>query len=187
MTDVKAGERDWICAAVDRFERSLTLYAARIVGDEERARDVVQDTFLKMWQADRAEIDGHLAQWLYTVCRNRALDELRRDGRMTALNEARTATVETAVTPAPGKAGGRESVGQIRRLLEGLPPRQQEVIRLKFQGGLSYRQIGEVMDLTVSHVGVLIHTALKTVRGSLESISGQVAASDSGIHPGVGR
>jgi RNA polymerase sigma-70 factor (ECF subfamily) len=45
-----------------------------------------------------------------------------------------------------------------------LSSKQQEVIRLKFQGGLSYQEIANVMDITANHVGVLIHTALKNIR-----------------------
>ncbi|MHC5024337.1 MAG: sigma-70 family RNA polymerase sigma factor, partial [Planctomycetota bacterium] len=52
----------------------------------------------------------------------------------------------------------------ILALVAELPGRQQEVLRLKFQAGLSYREIATVLDLTVSHVGVLIHNAIKAVR-----------------------
>ena len=51
--------------------------------------------------------------------------------------------------------------------LEKLPERQQEVIRLKFQGGLSYREISRVTGLSESNVGYLIHTGLKAVREEL--------------------
>jgi RNA polymerase sigma-70 factor (ECF subfamily) len=165
----------WILAAVDRYERPLTLYAARFVGDAERARDVVQDAFLKMWQADREQIAGHLAQWLYTVCRNRALDEVRKDGRMTALDHSKAPPGEAK--PAAGtEPSAAEQSGQVLELLGTLPPNQQEVVRLKFQGGLSYKQIAEVMDLTVSHVGVLIHTAVKSIRQQMERRGATLAA-----------
>ncbi|MEM9420291.1 MAG: sigma-70 family RNA polymerase sigma factor, partial [Planctomycetota bacterium] len=52
----------------------------------------------------------------------------------------------------------------VLRRLAALPDPQQEVVRLKFQADLSYKQIAEVTGLTVSHVGVLLHQALKTLR-----------------------
>ena len=55
-----------------RFEGPLTLYASRLLRDAESARDIVQETFLEALRADNASIDGHLAEWLFTVCRNRA-------------------------------------------------------------------------------------------------------------------
>ena len=61
-------------------------------------------------------------------------------------------------------------------MLEALPERQQEVIRLKFQGGLSYREIANVMDLTVNHVGVLLHLGLKAIREKLTASAPSDAA-----------
>ena len=62
----------WVRDAVARFESPLTLYAARLLGDAEAARDVVQETFLRLCVQDRASIETRLAEWLFTVCRNRA-------------------------------------------------------------------------------------------------------------------
>ena len=100
---------------------------------------------------------------------------------MTALNETTTAAMASGGSP-DGDARPGSEITPVLRLLEELPPRQREVIRLKFHGGLSYRQIGEVMGLTVSHVGVLIHTALKTIRASLDS-----AAASGPINTSVSR
>jgi len=57
-----------------------------------------------------------------------------------------------------------ETTAQLLQLLDTLSAEQQEVVRLKFQHGLSYRQIGEVTGRTSNHVGVMLHTALKTLR-----------------------
>ena len=64
--------------ALREYERPLVSYALGITGNLEQARDVVQDTFLKLCNQDPAKLDGHLAQWLYTVCRNRALPKSSR-------------------------------------------------------------------------------------------------------------
>jgi RNA polymerase sigma-70 factor (ECF subfamily) len=50
------------------------------------------------------------------------------------------------------------------KILNTLPANQQEVIRLKFQGDLSYLEISRITSLSVSNVGFLIHTGLKTIR-----------------------
>ena len=65
----------------------------------------------------------------------------------------------------------KEELSRVLHILETLPPNQQEVIRLKFQNGLSYREIGEVTSLSVSNVGFLLHTGLKTVRQKLDAWS----------------
>ena len=58
----------------------------------------------------------------------------------------------------------KEASGFLMRIIETLPPRQQEVLQLKFQSELSYQQIAEITKTTANNVGVLIHTALKTLR-----------------------
>ena len=58
----------------------------------------------------------------------------------------------------------RETAGEVFRLLDGLPKNQREVVYLKFQCDLSYKEISEVTQLTVTNVGFLIHTALKNIR-----------------------
>ena len=62
--------QQWILDVVAQWESDLVRYARHLVGDVERARDVVQDTFLKLCQQDRGQLDGHLVEWLFTVCRN---------------------------------------------------------------------------------------------------------------------
>ena len=155
----------WICAAVEKFERPLTAYAANLVGDVDRARDIVQDTFLKLWSAERSSLDGHLAPWLYRVCRNRALDVCRKEDRMTPLESEQLEFRESARSRR--ETSTAEDYGAVMSELACLPQKQQEAVRLKFQGGLSYQEIATVMDITANHVGVLIHTALKAIRESV--------------------
>jgi RNA polymerase sigma-70 factor (ECF subfamily) len=167
MNNGHAVDAEWMRGVLLRYEGDLLRYAQRIVGDEDHARDVVQETFLKLWRNDRAELDGHLVEWLYTVCRNQAVDVRRKEQRMQTMTEESLAVQECA-EPAPGTLAERsDSAAQVLGLMERLPANQQEVIRLKFQGGLSYREISRITGLTVSHVGVLIHTGLKNIRVKL--------------------
>lgn len=58
----------------------------------------------------------------------------------------------------------REASGFLAKILATLPPRQREVLQLKFQSDLSYQEIAEITKTSANSVGVLIHTALKTLR-----------------------
>src|SRR5437773_11525139 len=58
----------------------------------------------------------------------------------------------------------KEATRFLLRIVATLPPRQQEVIQLKFQNDLSYQQIADIMQTNANNVGVLLHTALKTLR-----------------------
>lgn len=158
----------WLRSAVARYEGPLVRYAARITGDLERARDVVQDTFLRLCEQDPAELNGRLAPWLYTVCRRRALDVRRKEQRMQATESARLAERPADAADSSQTAEACELHQAALELLSELPEIQQEVVRLKFQDGLSYREIGEVAGLTVSNVGYLLHVALKSIRQRLQ-------------------
>jgi RNA polymerase sigma-70 factor (ECF subfamily) len=149
---------------VRRFELPLLQYATRITGDRERARDVVQETFVQLERSQRKQVDAAPAKWLFTVCRNRALNVCRKERRLTFLDDE---ILELSQTAAPGPAEQleqKEAGGFLLRIIGTLPPRQQEVLQLKFQNDLSYQEISEITNLSVSNVGVLIHNALKTLR-----------------------
>jgi len=151
-------------ALLRRFERPLLQYATRILGDSDRARDVVQETFVKLQNEKRQQIDHAPAKWLFTVCRNGALNICRKEKRMTYLDQELLETREDE-QPAPSeKLEEKEATGFLLKILSTLPPRQQEVLQLKFQNDLSYQEISEITQLSVSNVGVMIHNALKTLR-----------------------
>jgi RNA polymerase sigma factor (sigma-70 family) len=142
----------------------LTRYAARLLNDPDRARDVVQDTFIKFMAQPREAINGHAVEWLFTVCRHRALDVLRKEGRMKRFDEGQVERV-TASEPRPGRElEHAETHAVILQMIEKLPPNQQEVVRLKFQNGFSYKEISRITTLSVSNVGFLIHTAVARLR-----------------------
>ena len=170
MTEQSLPDRDrWIREVVARFEGPLLRYAPQITGDSERARDVVQDTFFRLWREEPSHWDGHLAQWLYTVCRNRALDVRRKEQRMTSLTEQQSSTRLSRETPHAELIESQDMGRFVLGLVEGLPENQREVIRLKFQDGLSYREISQITQLSVSNVGYLLHTAIRRLRGQLVS------------------
>lgn len=155
-----------LTAALREHEGALLRYAFRLTGSAETAREVVQDVFLRLVREGGAELNGRLPQWLYTVCRNRAIDVRRKDQRMTVVDVAEAIGMTACDDPAAAMQG-REETGLVGRILATLPANQQEVVRLRFEHGLSYKQIAEVTDLSVSNVGFLMHTAMKTMRERL--------------------
>lgn len=155
---------NFVQTAVAEYQSPLTRYAARLVGDPDRARDVVQDTFVKLMAQPPAMVDGHLAEWLFTVCRHRALDILRKEGRMKRFEEGEMERV-SAEEPQPTRSlEAEETHDALLRMIDRLPPNQQEVLRLKFQSGFSYKEISRITTHSVSHVGVLIHHAVTRLR-----------------------
>ncbi len=163
VKDENAG--NWIEDAVREHQAPLLRYATRLVGgDEERARDVVQDTFVRLLRQPPDRVNGHVVEWLYTVCRNRALDVLRKEGRMRTFAEGEVEKVRAGEARPGRELEAEERRAAVLDLIDRLPPNQQEVIRLKFQNGFSYKEISRITELSVSNVGFLIHTAVKKLR-----------------------
>ena len=163
----------WVEAAIETYESALLRYAQHFVGDIDTARDVVQDTFLQLCRKANQEIQDRLPQWLYTVCRNRAIDVIRKESRMKqvpAKEGGRAGTPHPLADPPDHRAGPTsrvekaEDVAGLWEQIGRLPDRQQEILRLKFHGGLSYKEIAEVMGLTSTNVGFILHTAITKLR-----------------------
>jgi len=166
---------EWMRSVMDRHEGPLLRYTARILGgDLERGRDVVQDAFLKLWKSDRFGVDDNAAQWLFAVCRNGAVDVLRKEKRMIGLSDE---IKHTHAAPGDGPDAiieDQEDAQQVNRAMSQLPENQQEVLRLKFQNGFTYKQIAQITGLSVSGVGFQIHTAMQTLRRKFK-VDGLVA------------
>ncbi len=152
----------WIEAALTQHESNLIRYTTWVLGDPERAREIVQEAFLRLCKEDPQRIDNHLAQWLFTVCRNLAFDVRKKENRMTPLHD-----LDAAAHPDTSSLEHREAMSQVLQAVETLPKNQREVIYLKFQCDLSYKEISDITHLSVSNVGFLIHTAIRSLRTQL--------------------
>ena len=166
-------------ALLDRYERVLIRYARSITGDLDSARDVVQETFIKVARGEMrkpldssrngsngaGESPAHIEAWLFTVTRNGALDHQRKHSRIIPMT-----LPDDRACAAPGPdatLAQRENATAIFGMLDALSANQREVIRLKFQNDLSYREIAGVTKLSVTNVGFLIHAGLKKLRALL--------------------
>lgn len=158
-------QHQFVMSALDQYERALTRYAAGLLGgDIATARDVVQHAFLKLCEQDREAISDRLAPWLYTVCRNRAIDELRsRRGREQLDDDwlFRNGR-DTALDPASIVADG-EFFDKLLTLIDQLPATQREVVELWSQG-LNSTEIGEITGKQSSAVRVALHRAIKHLK-----------------------
>ena len=163
----------WVLEVVDRYEGPLLRYARRLLDDCDLAADAVQHAFVKLCAEPRERLEGRVAPWLFRVCRNRAVDQLRHAGRERHLLDADA----VAGDPRPGSAAalaGREAdpaivaervdlARHVAELLACLPAPQRETIDLWCEG-LSHKEIAEVTGRTEGHVRVLAHRGLTALR-----------------------
>ena len=112
------------------------------------------------------------ATWLFAVCRNAALNVCRKERRMMYVDEEVIEARESEQPMPFDQLEQKEATGFLLRIVSTLPVRQQEVIQLKFQNDLSYEEIADIMQITANNVGVLLHTALKTLRLRYAQVAG---------------
>mgnify|MGYP001393868096 FL=1 len=158
-------------AAMSDFEIPLTKYAVSILGDLEEARDVVQETFLKLYKQDPNRVGLKVKAWLFTVCRNRCYDVLKKNNRISNLEEDQVSAIPSKdkdpveiINFFEGRDEINKNIKILYSLIEKLPARQKEVMRLKFQADLTYKEIAETLDISLSNVGFIVHSALKNLR-----------------------
>ncbi len=173
---------EWLRDAFQSHQQDLVAYACRMLnGDLDRAEEAVQETFLRLCREQRDEVDGHLRAWLFTVCRSRVIDMQRRENlRLAATASAsdfegmqvdRLGNTRASSSELPEAIVERgETHALLARLIQGLPFQQRELLHLKVQGQLTYREIAEATGLTVSNVGYHLHQAMLTLRTELQRV-----------------
>ena len=169
-----AADLDALALLYDRYGALAYSVAMRILGDARLAEDVVQETFLKLWNSAGAfdAEKGSLRGWVLTSARNRAIDQLRGRGA----HERREVELESAESV--GAAGTsadpwrevstamtREAV---RDALARLPLEQKQAVELAFYGGYTYREIAEISRVPLSTVKGRMRLALEKLHSYLE-------------------
>ncbi|MEM6981197.1 MAG: sigma-70 family RNA polymerase sigma factor [Planctomycetota bacterium] len=158
-----------IADIVDRYQSRLLAYAYRRLSDLHVAQDAVQETFLRLCrhllETNSPMSDERLAAWLFTVCRSRIIDMQR---KMSPEDSEAIAVIAVDHSPPPDKQlSGQEDRDQLASCIAQLTARQQEVLQLRLQAGLSYQQIADVTGLSKSNVGFHLHAAMTALRQQL--------------------
>ena len=190
MHEVVAGSQEALALLYDRHVDAVFAAARNVAGDRQVAEEVVQETFLTLW--NRAELfdarRGSLATWLRRIARNRALDRLRAAARrprllafggiahpdepMDGALERLAASDGHATTadgiPDPGDAAvAAWTRERIRHALEGMPVEERVVIVLAYDRDLSQAEIATRLDWPLGTVKTRTRRALSRLRAVL--------------------
>lgn len=158
-----------------RYGGGCFALARRIVVDRQLAEDVVQQSFLALWNGTNYQPSrGSVGNWLLAVTHNKAVDTVRREGSRRARITSEQALVEIAAT-APGpddEAWRRLRAEHTRAALRDLPAEQREVVLLAYYGGYTQREIAEMTGLPLGTVKTRTLAAMRTLRTRLASEAG---------------
>jgi RNA polymerase sigma-70 factor (ECF subfamily) len=188
---VAAGSDDALAALYDRHAGGVHAVALRLTNDRQLAEEVVQETFLALW--NRAELFdpsiASLATWLRTIARNRTVDRLRAAGRRPPLvplpghgedgepdagfdRVAVDAVVLGGAAAGPGPEAAAESAevrAAVATALEAMPEPERIVIVLAYREGLTQTEIAERLDWPLGTVKTRTRRALAHLREALET------------------
>lgn len=185
---VVAGSQDALAILYDRYAESIHRLAIRLTNDRATAEEIVQETFLALW--NRAELfepaSGALGTWLRAIARNRAVDRLRAAARRPrsagpppegALDgdpmERLAAASEDAIGRADPTAAPERAVelAELRTAIQGalaeMPDPERRVILLAYQEGLSQSEIAARLGWPLGTVKTRTRRALQRLRSSL--------------------
>jgi RNA polymerase sigma factor (sigma-70 family) len=158
-----------VLQALDEFERPLMRYATRLLnGDQDAARDAVQHSFLKLCERQEGdESDGekfeNVAPWLYTVCRNRVMDQWRQSKREPIADAESSNGVYTRELGPGDQLEKTALLKLIQKLISRLAASEKEVAELWSQG-FTNGEIAAVTGKAEGTVRVCLHRAIKSLR-----------------------
>lgn len=162
---------------MDRFQGAAYRYAWRIFRNHHTAEDITQEFFVKLFRnAGRYQPRGHFTTYFYRVLANLCFDNLRKRKRRRRVQAIQMDPIEAEGTELEPLAREDDPTAPLRReeakdavhaALAGLPVHVREALELREFEGLRYREIAEVMDISLNEVKVLLHRGRKLLARSL--------------------
>lgn len=154
----------WLRTQVESHQSGLLRYAASLTQNTEESAEIVQETYFRLW-VHRRKVDAESARpWLFRTCRNLCFDYWRRrKGSPVDVIDSFDLDQLPADTESVDDAHMDSGAEIVAALLE-LPELQREVLRLRYQSDLSYKEISQITGKSVSHIGVAVHSAIAALR-----------------------
>jgi RNA polymerase sigma-70 factor (ECF subfamily) len=160
---------------VKRFEYPVRSLLYRLVGNDEDAEDLAQETFIRVYlHLKRFRGGSSLKTWILKIAANLALDQMRQRQRrpvMKQLDPSETGRLSGAPgqTP-PARLSAKERSDAVARALEGLPGQQRAALLLKIMHGMNYGEIAGILDTSASSIKSSIHLARKKLMALVADI-----------------
>lgn len=173
-----AGETDAFSILVRRWERPIYGLSLRMLGRDEDARDVCQETFLAAFRNLRKfRGDAKFSSWIYRIAINACHSRMRKRGgaaeQSIDLEDGDGRKFELADTVSelmPDRMQRHQLATLVRRALQALPTEMRQIIIMKEYEELTFAEISDILQIPVSTVKSRLYTGLQQMRGRLEKL-----------------
>lgn len=159
-------------AQIMPIKQKLFRFALRLLGNEEDAKDIIQDAFVKVWhnREKMGELQN-LEAWCMRITRNLALDKLKSKKYRVTDDLERAQEVPAAHQHNPHQSTERSDLmKRVHGLIYRLPEKYRTILQLRDIDGLSYQEIADTLGIEMSEVKVNLHRARKQVREQLQNL-----------------
>ena len=166
------GDEDAFCELYAAYKNRLIYFAMRFLKSREYAEDIFQDAFAVVWQGRRfINPDASFSAYLYTIVRNRILNQLLDLSNQDKLREQILSQAVNYTNETKDEIIANDLRQFISRALQQLTPRQREIFQMSRERQMSHREIAEVLGISVNTVQESISISLRTLRTYLEKNS----------------
>ncbi len=153
-------------------KNKLFRFAFRLLGNEEEAKDVVQEVFIKVWNGrDKMDEIQNWEAWCMRITKNLSLDMIRLSSRKNTFPIAEGFDIRHEMPTPHEKTELHESMQHVSAMIDTLPEKQRQVIHLRDVEGYSYNEICDILELDMNQVKVNLFRARNSVREKLMKIS----------------
>lgn len=167
------GDEDAFCELYATYKNRLIYFAMHFLKSREYAEDVFQDAFTVVWQSRRfINPDASFSSYLYTIMRNRILNQLRNTANEEKLKESILSQALDYTEDTKREVMLNDLKSLISHALQQLTPRQREIFEMSREAQLSHKEIADKLGISVNTVQEHISTSLKLIRTYLIKYSG---------------
>lgn len=169
IEEFQQGDEFAFISIYNRYKTPVYAFCVKMLGDREQARDVMQETFLRVYEnRDRLSNTGSFKSWIFTIARNQCLNQIRKARWQVPLENERepAARQETPIS----RLEKNERVALVARYLNELKPEYREVIVLREYQNMSYEEIAAVTRSTLSAVKSRLFKARRKLASFIEPL-----------------
>jgi len=161
--EIKANDHQALAEIIERYQNKLFYYIVRIIGNMDDSQDVVQETFLKVYENIQGFDESRkFSSWIYRIAHNLGINQVKKNQRLSAVEAHTLDWLEDRVEEAEDIVAAEEKQRLLKEMKENIFSLRQEyrdILVLYYFEDKSYEEISDILRIPASTVGVWLRRA----------------------------